>query len=154
MAFAIARLTSADRDVERGRDEGRRGHVEDAQEIEAGEQAAEDGAAGVGAVEHAHPGDALGGGLDPARGGGQRCAHQEGRRDEAEARDERAQQDRRQAVPDGGGIDAVDQRHAEEHQHAAERDAELDLRVDAQRVLRLAPTSGAAARDCRRRVRP
>ena len=57
-----------------------------------------------------------------------------------ERSDQRAQQDRRQSVPDRGGVDAVDQRHAEQHQHAAERDAEFDLGIDAQRVLALRAT--------------
>ena len=57
--------------------ERRRGHVGHAQQIEARQQAAEHRAHGVSAVEQAHPRNALGRGLDPARRRRQRRAHQE-----------------------------------------------------------------------------
>ena len=75
----------ADEDVERHGDVGRDRHVVDAQQIEAGEQAPDHGAAGVAAVEVAEPRDALRARLDPAGHRRQGRAHQDRRRQQADS---------------------------------------------------------------------
>ena len=112
-----------------------RGHVEHAQQVEAGQQAAQDRTRRVRAVEHAEHADALGRGLDPARSRRQRRAHQERGRQQAEAAHQGAQQNRRQAVPHRGRIYGIHQRHQEQHQNSTGADTEFQLAVDAQRML-------------------
>ena len=58
-------------------------HVMDAQQIKAGEQAAENRAGDVAAVKEPEPGNALRGGFDPAGNGRQGRAHQQRRRHQA-----------------------------------------------------------------------
>ena len=131
MRDSIRRQSRDDR-VERDGDVGRDGHVVHAQQVETGQQAADDGAADVAAVEVAEPGHAARRRLHPARDGGQRRAHQERRRQQADRRDDRAHGDVAAADPD---VNAVDERHAEQQHQAHDADAELEDGVDLERML-------------------
>ena len=120
--------SSADDQVERDGDVGGDGHVVHAQQVEAGEQAADDRAAGVAAVEVAEPGHALRAGLDPARHRRQRRAHQDRRRQQADAGGQGAEDQAADAGPAPGDVDAREHRHAEENQQAENADADLHAR--------------------------
>jgi len=85
----------------------------DPEEVEAGEETAEDGAYGVRAIKEAHPGNAFGRGFEPAGGGRERCAHQHGGRDQADGAEQSAEKDSGCTVSDYGDIGAVEQ--GEEH---------------------------------------
>ena len=116
-------------------DDRRRGGVEDAQQIEAGEQAADDAAGDVAAVEETEPRHAFRRRGHPARDRRQRRAHQQRRRQEADAGSDRAQDDAGHARSRPRRVDAADQRHAEQHQHGDDADAGFEQRVDPQRML-------------------
>jgi hypothetical protein len=103
-----------------------------AQQIEAGEQAAEHRASDVAGVEHAQPRHAGRRGLDPPRDGRQRCAHHQRRRQQTDGRDQGAQHD---VAPSRGGIQRVDERHAPEQQQSGRANAQLETGVDLQRVI-------------------
>ena len=124
-----------DSDVDGRGDVSGRGHVVDAQQVEAGEQRAEDGAGQIRAVQQAPPGNAARRGLDAAHDGRQRCAHQNRRRQQADRGDQPAQQHARQAVLGAGDVHAIDERQREQNEDAAERDAEFQGRIHAQRML-------------------
>ena len=87
---ASARLRQRDDDIDRDGDVRRVRHVVHAQQIEAGEQAAEHRAGDVAAVEEAEPRHAFGRRLDPARDRRQRRAHEERRRQQAERAEQTA----------------------------------------------------------------
>ena len=134
-AFGQRETHQPHRHIDRRRHERGRRHIEHAQQVEAGQQAADHRAHRVRAVEHPEHADAFRRRLDPARRRGQRRAHQERRRQQAEPAHQGAQQDRRHPVPHRGGVDRIHQRHQEQHQNAAGADAEFELSVDAQRML-------------------
>ena len=120
--------------IEGDGDVGGRGHVVDAQQVEAGQQAAEHGPGDVAAVEEAQPRHALGAGLDPARDRRQRRAHQQRGRQQAHPGHGPAQQDARQAVAGVTRVHLFDIRHAEQHREPDGADAQLEQGVDPQRV--------------------
>ena len=115
-------------------DVGGRGHVVDAQQVEAGQQAAEHGPGDVAAVEEAQPRHPLGAGLDPARDRRQRRAHQQRGRQQAHPGHGPAQQDARRAVAGVTHVDLFDIRHAEQHREPDGADAQLEQGVDPQGV--------------------
>ena len=78
--------------------------VVDAKQVEAREQASEDGAGGVAAVEQTPPGDAAGSGFNPPDDRGQRRAHQNGRRQQADGAQESTRQHAGQAKSGAGDI--------------------------------------------------
>ena len=123
------------RDVERHGHERRGRHVEDPQEVKAREQAADDRAPDVAAVEIPEPRHAGRRRLDEARDRRQRRAHQDRRRQQADAGDDRPQKE--VDLPGAGDrrVDAADQRHHEQHDHAQGTDTELEKRVDAERMM-------------------
>ena len=109
-------------------------HVVHAQQVEAGEQAAEHGARGVAPVEEAEPRHALRRGLDPARHGRQRGAHEQGRRQQADRRGQAAHQHAHDTGAGPRRVEASNERHREQHEEADHADAELEPRVDTQRM--------------------
>ena len=143
-----------DHDVQRHGDIGRDAEVVDAQEVEAGRQAADDAAADVAAVEEPEPRHAFRRRLDPAGNRRQRGPHQQRRRQQADGRGEAAEEDARDTgAARHGHVEAVQERHAEEDEQAEGADAQLQERVDAQRMLAPADVR-AAAGSCRGTCRP
>ena len=120
--------------IEGDGDVGGRGHVVDAQQVEAGQQAAEHGPGDVAAVEEAQPRHPLRAGLDPARDRRQRRAHQQRGRQQAHPGHGPAQQDARQAVAGVTRVHLFDIRHAEQHHEPDGADAQLEQGVDPQGV--------------------
>ena len=131
-----------DGDVDRGGGIGGDRHVVDAQQVESGEQASEDGARGVAAVQQAVPGDAVGCGLQPADDGGKRRPHQNRRRQQADGGEESAQQEARHAVLGAGDVGHIHQRQQQVHQEGGSGDAEFQEGIDAQRMLPCEPQAG------------
>ena len=93
-----------------------------AKQVEAGEQAADDGAAGVAAVEVAEPGHALRARLDPARHRRQRGAHQNRRRQEADAGGNGAEEQADWTRTAPRGIDIRKDRHTKEDEQPERAD--------------------------------
>ena len=106
----------------------------DAQQVEAGQQAAEHGPGDVAAVEEAQPRHPLRAGLDPARDRRQRRAHQQRGRQQAHPGHGPAQQDARRAVAGVTHVHLFDIRHAEQHHEPDGADAQLEQGVDPQGV--------------------
>ncbi len=125
----------ADEDVERHGSVGRRRHVVHTKQIEAREQAADDGAAGVAAVEVAEPRHALRARLDPARHRRKGRAHQDGRWQEEEAGDDGAKQQPERPRTAPGGVDVREGGNAKQDEQPEHADADLEERVNPQRVL-------------------
>ncbi len=73
-------------DVDGGRNIRGVSHVVDAQQIEAGQDAASDRARDIGTIKQPQPGNSARRGFHPARDGGKRRAHQEGGGKQADSR--------------------------------------------------------------------
>ena len=110
-------------------------HIEDAEQVEARQQAAEHGSSDIAAVKESQPRHTLRRRLHPAGDRGQGRAHQEGWRQQADRRDDAAhvQPGHTRARP--GDIDAADERHPEKEQQTDDADAKLERGVDPQRML-------------------
>ena len=121
--------------VDRDRGKRRDVHVVDAQQIEACDEAADDAAGDVAAVEKSEPRHPFGRRLHPARDRRQRGAHQHRRRQQADAGDDGAHEDAHHSVAGPCGVKAADERHAEEDQQPEHTDARFERRVHAQRML-------------------
>ncbi len=107
----------------------------DAQQVEPGEKAPDDRAAGVSAVEVAEPRDALRTGLDPAGHRGQRRPHQNRRRQQADARGDGAEEEADRTRPAPRRVDVGEGRHAEEDEEPEHANGDFHVGVDAQRML-------------------
>ena len=106
----------------------------DAQQVEAGQQAADHGPGDVAAVEEAQPRHPLGAGLDPARDRRQRRAHQQRGRQQAHPGHGPAHQDAHQAVAGVMRIHLFEERHAEKDRQRNGADTQLKPGIDPQRV--------------------
>ena len=122
------------RQIDRDREPRGDGGVVKPQQIEASQQAAQHGAGGVGRIKRAPPGRRARRGFHPARQRRQRRAHQHGGRQQTRPRNCRAQQKARHAVLRAGDVDAVHQRNAGQRQRGERGDAQLQRRVNAQRM--------------------
>ena len=118
-------------------DRGKRGgrHVVHAKQIETREEASRDRAGQVAAIEETEPRHAVGRRLDAARDDGERASHQQRRRQQADARHERAQNEAGHPRARPRRINAAQNRHRVEDDEAERADAELEKCVDAQRML-------------------
>jgi hypothetical protein len=122
--------------VQGDRDVGRDRHVVDRHEVEAGEQAAEDRARRVAAVEEPEPRHAVPRRLDPAGDRRKRRAHQQRRRQQAGCGDQPAHEHPDDARAGPRGVDAAHERHREEQQQAEGADPQFQPRIHAQRMHR------------------
>ena len=107
-------------------------HVVHAQQVEAGEQTAEDRPERVAPIESPEPRDAARAHLHPARNRGQRSPHHHGWRQQTDRRKQPAQQQPWDAVPDHGHVDELDQGHRPQHQDPGNADRDFENRVDPQ----------------------
>ncbi len=121
--------------VDRHGDVRRHGHVVNAQEIEAGEHAAEHRAGDVAAVEEAQPGNAFGSRLHPTGDRRERRAHEKRRRQQAERAEEAADQQIRRAVQRDREVQTAGVRQSPQHEQSEAGDRQLQQRVNAERVL-------------------
>jgi hypothetical protein len=119
-------------EVEGGGYAGGRLYVPPRQQVEAGQAAAQDGPGGVGAVKEPDPGGPARPAPVPPGDGGQRRAHQGGRRQDEHGCRQPAQRDVEDPVAEPGEVDRADggQRHRQEEPEQA--DADLQRPVDPQ----------------------
>jgi hypothetical protein len=122
--------------VERDRRHRRDSHVVLAKQIKAGGQRSDDGAPGIAAVEEAEPRHAFRRRLHPACDGGQRRAHQQRRRQQADRRDNRSKDHAEHAGARPRRIEAADERHDEQHEDADGANRQLHQAVHLQWMVR------------------
>ena len=125
-----------DEDVQRHGREGRDQHVVHAQQVEAGRETSQHRAGDIAAVEESEPRHAFRRGLHPSGHGRQRRAHQQRRRQQADGGGKPAQQDADHARAGNRRVDPRQRRHPEQHEDADETDAELEVGVDLERMMR------------------
>jgi hypothetical protein len=123
------------RDIQSNGCERRGRHVIHAQQIKPCDQTARHGTNEVPAVEEPQPRDAVRRCLNAARNDGQRPAHQQRRRQQADAGDQCSKNQAGHPGPRPGGVDAAKDRHAIEDQDSECADAELQVRIHAERML-------------------
>ena len=106
----------------------------DAQQIKSSEQAAENGASEIAPVEKSQPGNAAGGGFDPARNGGQRRAHQQGWWQQTNGADDGAQQNGRGAHAAVSCVEPGDAWQRKPERDAQDADPQFEERINAKRM--------------------
>jgi len=124
-----------DRDIQRRRNTSGRCHVVHAQQIETGQQAAEDRARNIASVKEPQPGHAPRRCFQPARHRRQRRPHEQRRRQQADGAYQAPQQNASKAVTHAGHVNLHHLRHHDQHQDSANADADLEQGIDSQRVM-------------------
>ncbi len=130
-----------DNHVQPDRHHRRGGHVIHAKQVKTREQASGDGSGEIAAVEVPEPRYAVRRRFDTARDHRKRGPHQQRRRQQADARDERPEHEARRSCAGPFGIETSDDGNAIQDHHAEKTDAQLEERIDAQRVMPCADIS-------------
>ena len=102
------------------------GHVIEAQQVEAGQDAPRHRARNIGAVQQSQPRDPPGRRLRPSGDGGKRGAHQQRRRQQAHRHDHAARHHPGEARRRLGEVEAPDPRHDVQHQDSGRRDPQFE----------------------------